>query len=187
MARPIKWSRDLHPIRERADRSRTETWSRQDIERLFDIGRASAQSLMKAIGDVQTVGGTHFIDRGSLLAFLDEMVAADSVEAGMQARLLEADAPPKPKTLRVALPADLRNIMLRDLPDNIRLSTGRLEIDAPTAVAMLESLALLAQAMGNDLDQIGNVIEPPRTPRVGDDELRGLLAGLQHRKSGAKD
>ena len=28
MARPVKWSRDLHPIRERAARSRTETWSR---------------------------------------------------------------------------------------------------------------------------------------------------------------
>ena len=50
------------PIRERAAHSRTETWSRKDIERLFGISRASAQNLMKAIGEVQAVGGTHFVD-----------------------------------------------------------------------------------------------------------------------------
>ncbi|MGI4757577.1 MAG: hypothetical protein ACRYGF_12110, partial [Janthinobacterium lividum] len=90
MARPVKWSRDIHPIREKASRSRTETWSRQDIEHLFGIGRASAQSLMKAIGSVEVVGGTHFVDRASLLRFLEDMIAAETVEAGMQARQLEA-------------------------------------------------------------------------------------------------
>lgn len=180
MARPVKWSRDLHPIRERAIHSRTETWSRQDIERLFDIGRASAQSLMRAIGDVQSIGGTHFVDRGSLLSFLDEMIAAESVEAGMQARLLEADAPPKPKPLRVALPTDLRNVMLRDLPENIRLCAGRLEITADTAIAMLESLTLLAQAMQNDLERVQLLLEPPLAkPKIDDVNLRALLDELR--------
>ena len=180
MARPVKWSRDLHPIRERSTHSRTETWSRQDIERLFDICRASAQNLMKAIGDVQTIGGTHFVDRASLLSFLDEMIAAESVEAGMQARLLEADAPPKPKPLRVALPTDLRNVMLRDLPDNIRLSPGKLEITGPNTIAIVEGLALLAQAMENDLDAVQSALEPPALPTpVQDDDLRGFLARLQ--------
>ena len=63
MPRPVKWSRDLHNIREAANRSRTETWSRPDIERIFAVSRASAQSLMKAIGGVQTVGASHFVDR----------------------------------------------------------------------------------------------------------------------------
>lgn len=48
MARPVKWSRDLHLIHERALLSRTETWGRSDIERLFNVRRASAQTLMKA-------------------------------------------------------------------------------------------------------------------------------------------
>ena len=68
MARPVKWSRDLHPIREKAVRSKTETWSRRDIEHLFGVGRASAQSLTKAIGEVQAVGGAHFVERLRLLA-----------------------------------------------------------------------------------------------------------------------
>jgi hypothetical protein len=50
--RPAKWSCDLHPIPERATHSKTETWSRKDIERMFDIGRATAQTLMKAIGEI---------------------------------------------------------------------------------------------------------------------------------------
>ena len=106
---------------------------------------------MKAIGEVQSVGGAHFVERTSLLSFLDEMIAADSVAAALQTRLLEADPPPAPKSLRIALPPDLRSVMLRDLPDSIRLSAGRLEINAPTTEAMLERLALLAQAMQHDL------------------------------------
>lgn len=178
MGRPVKWSNDVHAIRERASRSRTETWSRGDIEHLFGIRPSSAQSLMKSIGSVEVVGGTHFVDRGSLLSFLDEMIAADSVEAGMQARLLEADAPPRPKALRVALPADLRNVMLRDLPDNIRLSPGRLEITADTAIAMLESLVALATIMENDLDRFQMAVEPPRTAEI-DCGLTDLLGRMR--------
>ena len=80
MGRPVKWSRDLHSIRERANNSGTETWSRTDLQNLFDVSRASAQSLMKAIGEVQTVGASHFVERTSLLRFLDQMILADSVE-----------------------------------------------------------------------------------------------------------
>ena len=179
MARPIKWSRDLHAIRERAARSRTETWGRGDIERLFDIGRASAQSLMKAIGEVQAVAGAHFVDRASLLSFLDEMIAADSVEDALRHRLLEADVPPAPKPLRVSLPPDLRNVRLHDLPDTIQLSRGRLEITAPSTEAMLESLALLAQAMQNDLHSVQDALEPPAASEVEDEDLRLFLRGLR--------
>jgi len=68
--------------------------------------------------------------------------------------------------------------MLRDLPENIRLSAGRLEITASSAVAMLESLALLAQAMQNDLEQVRSILEPPVfPPHVEDEELQEFLAG----------
>jgi hypothetical protein len=181
MARPVKWSRDLYPIRERATHSRTETWARKDIERLFDIGRASAQGLMKAIGEVQAVGGAHFVERTSLLAFLDEMVEADSVENALRHRLLEAEAPPAPKPLRVALPADLRNVMLRDLPENINLTRGRLEISAPDTIGMLENLALLARALQNDLDSAQATWDPVRESATDeDDDLKAFLLHLRN-------
>ncbi len=168
------------PIRERAARSKTETWSRQDIERLFGVGRATAQTLMKAIGEIQSVGAAHFVERTSLLALLDELIAAPSVEEALRRRLLEADAPPAPKALRVALPHDLRNVTMRDLPENIRLSPGRLEITAGSAMIMLESLALLAKAMQNDLEHLRLILDPPISPPdTTNAELQGFLVGLR--------
>ena len=179
MARPVKWSRDLHLLRERAAHARTETWSRVEVEALFGIGRASAQSLMKAIGQVQTVGGAHFVERPALLAFLDAMIAAPSVEEALRTRLTEAEPAPRLKTLRTCLPPDLRRIMLPDLPANVVLAPGRIEVTAATAVAMLESLLALAMVMQNDLDRFQAAIEPPPPPGVTDDELRGMLDRLR--------
>lgn len=180
MARPVKWSRDLHLIRERAAHSRTETWSRTDIEALFGIGRASAQSLMKAIGQVEVVGGAHFVERPALLRFLEEMIRAPAVEEALRRRLEEAPPPPKPKTLRVSLPQDLRRVMLPDLPANVTLEAGRLEVRADTAVAMLESLLTLALVMQNDLDRFRDVIEPlPEIPEVSEGELQRLFERMR--------
>ena len=94
MARPVKWSRDLHSIRERAANARTETWGRVDIEQLFGVGRATAQTLMKAIGEVQPVGGAHFVERSSLLNFLEAMIDAPDFDLALRSRVREAERPP---------------------------------------------------------------------------------------------
>lgn len=47
----------------------TETWSRRDMENLFGVVRASAQSLTKAIGEVQAAGGLDFVKGLELFAF----------------------------------------------------------------------------------------------------------------------
>lgn len=173
MARPVKWARDLHLLRERASCSRVETWSRQDVERLFGVGRATAQTLTKAIGAVQAVAGAHFVDRPSLLAFLDAMIKAPSVDEAMRARLAGAEPVPRPKALRVSLPSDLRNAMLPDLPANISLQPGRLEIRAETAEGMLESLVALAVVMQNDLERFRAAIDtsPARGRKAGVGEV----------------
>jgi hypothetical protein len=184
MARPVKWSRDLHPIRERAVLSRTETWGRSDIERLFDVGRATAQTLMKAIGEVQPIGGAHFVERASLLGFLGALISAPDFDEALRARIRKADAPPSSKPLRVALPHDLRSVTVRDLPGNISLSKGRLEIKAESTNSMLESLALLAQAMQNDLAEVQAIIEPPvAPPPVDDNAIQSFLSRLRTESS----
>ncbi len=183
MPRPIKWSRDAHLIREKAVRSKTETWSRGDIEHLFGVGRASAQSLTKAIGEVQAVGGAHFVERLKLLAFLDEIIQAPSLEESLRSRLAGAEKPPRPKPLRIALPHDLRNVMVRDLPPNIQLSPGRLEIVDSSAAGILENLVLLAQAMQNDLAQVETLLEPVGNPSLSSEELGRFLTKLRHDRS----
>lgn len=182
MGRPIKWSRDLHAIRERAQRSRTETWNRKDVEVLFGVGRATAQTLTKAIGEIQTVAGAHFIERSSLLTFLDAMVAAPSLEQELNARIVAAESPPASKPLRISIPPDLRSVLVRDLPTNITVSSGRLTIESSTAVGIVEGLALVAQALQNDLDQFQRLVEQPiQLPAEVDDELRNLFATIRER------
>lgn len=97
------------------------------------------------------------------------MIEAPSVDEALRTRILEA-APPKPKTMRSSLPGDLRNTIMPDLPSNILLGPGRLEIMAATAEAMLESLMVLALIMQNDLDRFAAVLEPPPDPRPVNDE-----------------
>lgn len=177
MARPVKWSRDVHPIRERAVRSRTETWSRQDIERLFEISRASAQNLMKAIGEVQAVGGTHFVDRASLLNFLDQMIAADSVDQALRSKYDTAEPVARARTLHLSLPKDLRRVTLKDLPLSITLGPGELRVTGANAEQVIEGLLVLAQVMQNDLNSVRSKLDPPANPMDG--ELRDLFATMR--------
>ncbi len=181
MSRPIKWSRDLHAIREKALHSRTETWARLEIEHLFNVGRATAQTLMKAIGEIQPVAGAHFVERQALVTFLEVMIASPDLETAYRERLADAALPPKSKSLRISLPEGLRSTTVRELPAHIRLTSGRLEIDAVTAVDLLEALTLLARVMQDDLDQVCNLVEPPRrTTEPVDEELREFFLRLRH-------
>ena len=179
MARPVKWSRDVHPIRERVARSRTETWSRQDIERLFGISRASAQNLMKAIGEVQTIGGTHFVDRATLLKFLDQMAAADSVDEALRSKHESAEPVPRASTLRVSLPEDLRRVTLKDLPESVALSPGEIRVTGENAEQVLEGLLMLAQVMQNDLDSVRMRLDPPFAGQLVDEELKSLFTSMR--------
>ena len=184
MGRPVKWSRDLYSIRERAAHDKTETWSRRDIERLFNVGRATAQSLMKAIGEVQPVAGAHFVERSSILGFLDEMTAAPNLEVALRERLLQAPAPPRPKALRVTLPADLRTATMMDLPSGVRLSPGKLEITADSFEGIVQNLLVLAQVLQNDMAGVQLALEPPPSPPpVPDDELQALLRAMRESRS----
>lgn len=184
MARPVKWSRDVHPIRERAARSRTETWSRQDIERLFGISRASAQNLMKAIGEVQAVGGTHFVARASLLAFLDHMVAAESIGEALRSKQESAQPVSRPSALRISLPEDLRGGTLKDLPDSVTLSPGEIRVTGANAEGVIEGLLILAQVMQNDLDAVRLKLVPPPGQEPLNEELRSLLATMREHQRG---
>lgn len=179
MARPVKWSRDVHPIRERATCSRTETWSRHDIEKLFGTSRASAQNLMKAIGEVQAVGGTHFVDRTSLLGFLDEMVAADSVEEALRTKHRSAEPVSRSSALRISLPEDLKRVTLKDLPDNVTLNPGEIRVTGANAEEVIEGLLVLAQVMQNDLDSVRMRLDPLGRRAPIDAELRNLFRTLR--------
>lgn len=136
---------------------------------------------MKAIGEVQPVGAAHFVSRASLLAFLEDMATASSVEEALRARLNQAAPVPRPANLRLSLPDGLRRPTVASLPSNIHLGAGDLRITGAGAEEVIESLFVLAQVMRSDLDAVRALLDPLPAPGVpaGDDGLRALLASLQ--------
>ncbi len=134
---------------------------------------------MKAIGEVQTVGAAHFVDRASLLTFLDEMIAAESVEEGLRQSLERAAPVARSRTLSIPLPPDLRNVTMADLPSGILLSPGHIEIDADTAEGLCEQLMLLGTIMQNDLERWSQAVQVLQTAPPVDAELRRWLGGLR--------
>lgn len=183
MARTMKWRNQIYEIAARVRNSRTETWTRTDLERVFDLKRASVQTLMKAIGGVEDLGGKHVVSRDSLLSYLDALIKADDAGQEHRTRVAEAQPVPRPRTLERAVPEDLRSIMVRDLPPEITIEPGRIEIRGANAEAILESLVVLGMALQNDLDTAARILASPRPqPDPMDDELRRMFAGLREKK-----
>ncbi|RRA49254.1 hypothetical protein D1Y84_14215 [Acidipila sp. EB88] len=79
---------------------------------------------MRAIGEVQNIGGTYLVSRSALLRYLEAVDSADDLTAAHRERLLFAEPVPRPRSLKVDLPEDLHAVMLRDLPPEI-LVAGR--------------------------------------------------------------
>jgi hypothetical protein len=183
VAKTISWSDRAYSIRERVSRSSLQTWRRRDIEDLFEVKRASAQNLMRLIGNVQSIGSTHFLDRSALLLFLDEVVAAERVSEAVAKRLDVTEPTPSRrsrKLLRFALPRDLRSVMAKDLPSNIEVSAGSLRIRGADAMEIVRSLHLVAQALQNDLDTMQSLLDPPvPRPQVDDSEIRSMFERLR--------
>ena len=134
---------------------------------------------MKAIGEVQAVGGTHFVDRASLLGFLDQMVAADSVDEALRLKHDTAEPVARPSTLRLSLPEDLRRVSVKDLPASVTLNPGEIRVTGANAEQVIEGLIVLAQVMQNDLDSVRMRLDPPSGQGPIDDELRNLFAAMR--------
>ncbi len=133
MAKTHSWAPRAPEILARVAASSRQSWRRIDIERLFEVKRATAQTLMKLIGGLHLVGATHLVDRSSLLSFLEEVLETPTVGEGVARRWLAAEPAPDRRGLRqlhTALPVDLHSIMARDLPSNS--SPARSSSPAPT-------------------------------------------------------
>ena len=180
MARSISWADRAYSIRDSVLKSKVQTYTRQNLEALFEVKRVAAQNLMKLIGGIHSVGLTHVVDRSDILGFLGKVLEAPTIQDGLLACQLAKDPTPRVKPLRFTLPAELRSVMCRNLPDNINLSPGELKISGTSAEIIFEGLYLFAQALLNDLDTAVDLLQPPVSrPNVTADDLRRLFKELE--------
>lgn len=184
MSRKLKWRHDLHLIFQRAKNSKTETWKRTDIEDLFNVSRPSAQTIMRAIGEIDNIGGVYTLPRAALLTYLERMIEADDPGAEHNQLIATSSPVPRPRRLRVSMPDDLRSVMVGDLPSGITIDQGRIEVVGSNTEEVLERLYILAQALQNDLDTAARIIDPPpiHAPEL-DEDLKALFADLRAREA----
>ena len=184
MARTVSWRHRADAIARRVSNYVTETWTRVDLERAFEVRRATAQSLMKAIGEIANVGGTYVVPRSAILRYLEEVSDAPDLTAAHRERVQLAEPVPRPRSIRLTLPEDLRSVMMRDLPADVSLTPGKLEIRGETSYAIFEHLYLLLLAMENDLGSVQDSLElPSLPPPVEDDEIRAMFQALREEEA----
>jgi hypothetical protein len=184
MARKLKWRHDLHVITKKVRSSRIETWTRIDIEDLFDVSRPSAQRIMRAIGGIEPLGTLHTISRPSLLAYLESLLQADDLELAHRERVSNFAPPPRRKIISVSVPPELRSIMVNELPPEIHIGVGRVEVTGKNIEQIVERLVLLGLALQNDLPTAVDMLSPPKlVPNPVDAELRSMFDDLRAREA----
>jgi hypothetical protein len=179
MSRQAPWRNDLHPIRERVTRSKLEYWRREDLEDLFRIKREAARNIMLATAQIANLGGVYVVSRYALLELIDKLVAGDNPCRVLADLLDQAPAAPAAKPIRVPIPEQFKTVSLHELPSNIIMEEGRLEIRGD-GVGILQSIALLARALEGELDLAQFCAVCNRTSET-DKRLLGLLTELRQR------
>ncbi|ADW70974.1 hypothetical protein [Granulicella tundricola] len=179
MPRPISWLPRLHQIRKTVDSSVRSHYERKDIETLFELQPRAAQLLLEML-PTTLIGRSRLVARESLAAFLEQMRVSDDPSAKLED--IRKDPPPPPRSrLRTLIQRDRHPISLAELPPEINLTTGRLEIRFTTIEQLARHLYSLAQSMESDGDEMARrfEIKPLTPPNLADDDSRALFLELE--------
>jgi hypothetical protein len=134
------------------------------IEKLFQVKRRRAISLLHAFGGFQS-GQAFFIDRPALIAYLERLAegAEFSQEHRRRSRFaedLERTRKLSPgKKIRIAAAPDVRDRRLAGLPAGIHLRPGELRIEFFGTEDLLRHLFELSQAILNDYKRFQEIVE----------------------------
>ncbi|WP_035352997.1 hypothetical protein [Edaphobacter aggregans] len=184
MARKLKWRHDLHNIMKHVENSKTETWRRVDLEIAFNVSRPAAQRIMRAIGNIDNIGGTHAISRDSVITYLEHLIEAEDPTKAHLWRLQNLEPAPRHRKIQGAVPNDLHSVMVSSLPPNIVLKRGGIEVTGNDFKHVMENLLILARVLQNDTETAAQLIDPPknRTPSI-DYELMTMFNDLRAREA----
>ena len=178
VAKTVPWENRAQELRNCVNDSPTETWTRKDIMDLFEVRSTAAKKIIRAVGQVHKIGTSYFVEREDLLALLEKTTKRQSVTAEFRRNLLQFQ-PPRRRPITFTLDDQHRVTRADDLPTNIRLEPGYLEIRGADSDDILRSLKLLISALENDFEGVSSCWD-----RVGENrseepgEMDALLLGL---------
>lgn len=160
MARPVSWLPRLDALQRSVGDSVRSHYSREDLERLFEIQPRSAQMLMGLMPTVR-IGQNLLVERAALASFLGRLSASEDPAS----EFVSIRAQGKPQVVR----RKLRELVQKDMdaeltatPASIALAPGSLQINFETVADLAGSLCWLASVMDEDLDGFAERYEPVR-------------------------
>jgi hypothetical protein len=178
MPRPISWLPRLHQIRKTVDASVRSHYERKDIEQLFELQPRAAQLLLEMLPTTH-VGRSRLVAREALSAFLEQMRVSEDPSSKLED--LRQAPPPAPRSrLRTLIQRDRDPVGLIDLPPEISLTRGRLDVRFDTIETLARHLYSLAQAMEYDGDEMARRFEIERLtpPNLADEDAASLFTEL---------
>jgi hypothetical protein len=139
---------------------------RAAIEKLFGVKRRQAIELMHRLGGYQA-GRTFLLDRLQLLARLRAIETGEDFEFETRRRqrlsqdLDEMRRERRALAVRFPVAREALSRKVRDLPSEVMLRPGRLEVDFTGTEDLLSKLFELAQAASNDFDRFESITAQP--------------------------
>lgn len=137
---------------------------RTAIERVFGLSPRQANRIMRDCPGGYVIGRSLVVPRAAVSAFVQTRIdpGATLTETRRRERLYEtlADARNEAKRRRIIIPVkqDTFSRTFDDLPPGITFQPGLLQISFASPVELLEKLFELAQALGNDLGRIDDLV-----------------------------
>lgn len=178
MGKTVPWEHRAQELRNRVKDSATETWTRKDIMDLFEVRSTAAKNIIRAVGKVHKIGTSYFVERQDLLALLEKTTKRQSVTAEFRRNLLQFQ-PPRRQPIPFTLDDQHRVTRADDLPTNILLEPGHLDIRGADRDDVLRSLKMLISALENDFEGVTSYWDPAEESRSEEgSEMDALLLGL---------
>jgi hypothetical protein len=177
--RPLSWLPRLPQIRRSVDASVRSHWSRNDLERLFELQPRAAQKLLELLPTVQ-IGTSRLVEREALVGFLEGITGAEDTSAYLEAARRERAAVSRRK-LRHLVPRDVEPVRLASLPETVQLKPGHLEVSFTTIEELAQSLYALAQVIEDDGDALARDFEllPPSLSLPEAEEIEVMFTELE--------
>lgn len=164
MPRPISWLPRLHEISRSVNASVRSHYDRRDLEGLFELQPRASQELLKLMPTLQ-VGTSRLVERQVLARFLDRVRDAEDLPALFE-KIRKEKAGTSRRRPRSLVQRDVDPVSLTSLPDSLRVSRGRLEIEFRTVEQLAEHMLLLARILESEGDEFAAAYEVEQAPET---------------------
>jgi hypothetical protein len=130
---------------------------------LFVEAKPTAPPLLVVTGAIQNLGCVYAVSRHDLMDLVERFINTDDVNRVLNNLLDKAPEPLDSKPIKVEIPEQCKYVRLNELPNNIVIEAGKLEIKGE-GLTIIQSLGLLARALETDCDLLLRRATRPRKP-----------------------